>query len=77
MIVFNRIKNIQNRKGLTSHIHDLIYDSDRNMVRVERRPFKEEKHFFVSDPLININDYNIGVSFNINRNLKKCYIGKY
>jgi len=53
----------------------LIYDSDRNMVRVEQRPFKQQGPFFVSDPLITINDYNIGVSFNLNRNLKNCSIG--
>lgn len=69
-----RFSQEESVNGVTNHIHDLIYDSDRNMVRVEQRPFKQQGPFFVSDPLITINDYNIGVSFNLNRNLKNCSI---
>jgi len=63
--------------GAVSYVRDLIYDSDRKLVRLEMRPPRGqlmEQYFYVTDPLIVTNDYNLGVSFNYNKNLKNCSI---
>jgi hypothetical protein len=40
-----------------------------------RNPNKEPHTFFVLDPLLIVNDYKVGVSYGINRNLGNCSIG--
>lgn len=65
----------QSVNGFTNYLKDLVYDGDRQMVRIETRPMnKAPETFYVTDPLKIINDYNIGVSFNYNRKLKNCSI---
>lgn len=61
--------------GHTSYIKDLSYNELFKVVKYERRnTIKEADTFYSRDPLINIHDYNIGVSFTINKNLGNCSI---
>lgn len=61
--------------GHISYIKDLSYNELFKVVRYERRnSIKEADTFYSRDPLINIHDYNIGVSFTINKNLGNCSI---
>lgn len=70
-----RFSQEENSNGFTTYLKDLIYDSDRDLVSFELRPkVKEEQTLFVTDPLRIIHDYNIGVSFTFNKNLKNCSI---
>lgn len=61
--------------GHTSYINDLSYNEFFKVVRYERRNrYKEADTFYSRDPLITVHDYNIGVSFTINKNLGNCSI---
>jgi hypothetical protein len=58
-----------------TYLKDLHYDSTVNMVKVELRDYrKQDSPFYVTDPLLAIHDYKIGVSFTINEALGNCTI---
>jgi hypothetical protein len=58
-----------------TYLKDIHYDSIVNMVKVELRDYSEQASpFYVTDPLLAIHDYNIGVSFTINEAIGNCSI---
>ena len=69
--------------GTVSYIRNLFYDEARQLVRYETRDrfqsiFDNETEpiRFSREPIIIINDFNIGVSYSMNRNTGFCRIGQ-
>ncbi len=61
--------------GVTKYLTDFVYDLNYPAVKFQIRNSElEESTFWVKDPLIAVHDYNIGVSFTYNKNLKNCSI---
>ena len=52
---------------------EVYYNQPYQLVRYESRSVKPvPESFFSIDPLVSIHDFNIGVSFSINKNLRNC-----
>jgi len=71
------------KDGTVSYVRNLFYDETRQLVRYETRDrfqslFDNETEpiGFRDDPIITINDFNIGVSYRINKNTDTCRIGQ-
>jgi hypothetical protein len=61
--------------GAATYRKDVYYNQPLQFVRYERRNTRREPETFYSlDPLLSIHDFNIGVSFTINRNLGNCTV---
>lgn len=61
--------------GITTYLKDLVYNQAYQAIRYERRNYRIESETFYSlDPLVTIHDYNIGVSFTINKYHRNCSI---
>lgn len=61
--------------GITSYVRDMSFNEPFQAVKFERRNRKKEPEtFYSTDPLITLHDYNIGVSFTINKYHKNCSI---
>lgn len=70
-----RVSEELSSNGVTSYIRDVIYSEPHQIIRYERRNTKKEgSSFFSLEPLISIHDYNIGVSFTINKVFRNCTI---
>ena len=71
-----RVSEEMTSNGVTSYIKDVIYSDKHQAIRYERRSSKENDplSFYQTDPLISIHDYNVGVSFTINKVISNCTI---
>lgn len=59
--------------SVTSYYRDLVYSETFKAVRYEKRnPKPDASSFYSSDSLITVHDFNVGVSFTINRNMRNC-----
>ncbi|CAF0773656.1 unnamed protein product [Brachionus calyciflorus] len=62
-------------QAMTKYITNLNYNDLFKAVRYQRRnPRQEEETFYSTDPLTIIHDYNIGVSFALNKYHRNCSI---
>ena len=61
--------------GITNYIRNLVYDMGYNAVRYEKRNIiPSQDTFFTTDYLTFVNDYNLGVSFVLNKKHGNCSI---
>jgi hypothetical protein len=69
-----RVSEEMTSSGKTTYIKDVIYSDKHQVIRYERRASKPDDplSFYQTDPLISIHDYNVGVSFTINKVLLNC-----
>ena len=69
-----RVSEEMTSSGKTTYIKDVIYSDKHQVIRYERRASKanDPLSFYQTDPLISIHDYNVGVSFTINKVLLNC-----
>lgn len=70
-----RVNEELTANGVTSYIKDIVYTETHQAIRYERRASKKEPASFYSlDPLISVHDYNVGVSFTMNKLRRNCTI---
>jgi len=61
--------------GITNYIRNLVYDLGYNAVRYEKRStVASQETFYTTDYLTFVNDYNVGVSFVMNKKHGNCSI---
>lgn len=70
-----RVSEELTSNGVTSYIKEVVYSDTHQAIRYERRASKPEPaSFYSTDPLVSIHDYNVGVSFTINKVRRNCTI---
>lgn len=70
-----RVSEELTSNGVTSYIKDVVYTDTHQAIRYERRSSQPNAaSFYSTDPLVSVHDYNIGVSFTMNKERRNCSI---